>query len=183
MIITISGKLGSGKSTVAKLLSKKLNLKHYSTGDFMRQIAEEEGITLIELNKIAETEHWVDKELDDRQIKIGKTEDNFIIDGRLAWHFIPKSLKIYLDVSDDVAAKRIWNDKENRKKEGFESFESLKKELKQRKESEIIRYKQKYNLNHHDKSNYDLVIDTTDLNPDLIINEIIEFIKKTKKSL
>ena len=46
MIITISGIAGSGKSTVAKLLAKKLNCKHYSVGDFMRQIAKEKNIPL-----------------------------------------------------------------------------------------------------------------------------------------
>ena len=52
MRITISGKAGSGKSTVAKLLSEKLNLRHYSIGDLMRAIADEKGLNLLELNKI-----------------------------------------------------------------------------------------------------------------------------------
>jgi len=33
MIITIAGEGGSGKSTVARILAKKLDYKHYSTGD------------------------------------------------------------------------------------------------------------------------------------------------------
>ena len=99
MIITISGALGSGKSTVAKILVQKFNLKHYSTGDFMREIAVKRGITLLELSKLAETDKSIDEELDERQIKLGEEEDNFIIDARLGWHFIPNSIKIFLDVT------------------------------------------------------------------------------------
>ena len=39
MIIAISGKAGSGKSTIAKLVAKKLGLKHFSSGDFMLKIS------------------------------------------------------------------------------------------------------------------------------------------------
>ncbi|PIN81309.1 cytidylate kinase, partial [Candidatus Woesearchaeota archaeon CG10_big_fil_rev_8_21_14_0_10_32_9] len=65
MKITISGNLGSGKSTVAKMLAKDLGYSHYSTGDFMRKMAEERGITLLELGKIAENDSSIDYELDD----------------------------------------------------------------------------------------------------------------------
>ena len=99
MIITISGKPGSGKSTVAELIAKRLSLKHYSIGNFMREIAKEKGISLLELGKIAEKERWVDDELDKRQIELGGREDGFVIDSRLGFHFIPKSVKIFLDVN------------------------------------------------------------------------------------
>lgn len=180
MIITISGKAGSGKSTVAKMIAKKLDLKHYSSGDFMRAIAKEHNITLLELASIAEKETWVDKEIDERQIKLGKTEDDFIIDGRLSWHFIPKSIKIYLDVKDEIAAQRIYGDKDNRKEEGLKDFEDLVKKTKERVESEIKRYKQYYDINIHDKTHYDLTIDTSNINADEVAQKIIDFIEKKK---
>ena len=180
MIISISGKAGSGKSTIARLLSKKLGLKHYSSGDFMRDIAKENKLTLLELSKLAEKEIWVDKELDSRQKKLGEKEDNFVIDGRLSWHFIPKSAKIYLDVEDKAAAKRIWGDKINRKEESYKDIKELAKKLNQRQASEIKRYKKYYNLNYHDKKNYDLIIDTSNLTPDTIVKNIIGFVKKKR---
>ena len=91
MIITISGIAGSGKSTVAKLLAKKLNYKHYSIGDFMREIAKQRKTTLLELSKEAEKDSSIDKELDQKQIELGKTQDNFVIDSRLGFHFIKNS--------------------------------------------------------------------------------------------
>jgi len=180
MKITISGALGSGKSTIAKLLAKKLNLKHYSTGDFMRKLAAERNLTILELNNIAVKEDWVDKELDERQIKFGIEEDNFVIDGRLSWHFIKDSIKIYLDVSDEVAAKRIWLDLKNRETESPKSIEKLMEEIKERKQKEIERYLKKYNINHHDKSNYDLVIDTTSIPIEKVIEKILNYLKNKK---
>ncbi len=72
MIITISGIAGSGKSTVAKLLAKRLGYRHYSIGDFMREMAKERKVSLLELSKEAEKGHSIDKELDEKQRELGK---------------------------------------------------------------------------------------------------------------
>ena len=96
MIITISGQAGSGKSTVASLVSKALHFKHYSIGDMRRKMAEERGLTLTQLNKLGETQDFTDREVDDFQRRIGQEEDDFAIDGRTSWYFIPHSIAIYL---------------------------------------------------------------------------------------
>lgn len=177
MKITISGALGSGKSTVAKLVANKLKLKHYSTGDFMREIAIQRGLTLLELSKLAEKDASIDKELDERQIRLGKEEDNFIIDARLGWHFIPHSIKIFLDVADEEAARRIFAEKRADEKYNL-TLETTLKNIKRRKESEMKRYLDYYGVNYHDKKNYDLVIDTTKINAEKVAEKIIQFVKK-----
>lgn len=69
----------------------------------MREMAMEKGMTLMELNTYSETDGGkVDAILDERQKKLGQEKDNFIIDARLAWHFIPQSFKVYLTVDDFV---------------------------------------------------------------------------------
>jgi len=179
MIITISGALGSGKSTVAKILVQKFNLKHYSTGDFMREIAAKRGITLLELSKLAETDRSIDKELDNYQIQLGKEEDNFIIDARLGWHFIPNSIKIFLDVTDEEAAKRIF--KEGRTDEKYNTdLNATLENIKNRRASEIKRYQDYYNLNYYDHNNYDLVVDTTTIPAAEVAEKIIKFIEERK---
>ena len=110
MIITISGEPGSGKSTVAKAIAEKLKIKHLSAGDFMRELAAERKMTILELTQKAEKDQSIDKEIDERTKKLAE-QDNFIIDSRLAWYFIPKSLKIYLKCSADEAAKRVFTQK------------------------------------------------------------------------
>lgn len=175
MIITISGASGSGKSTVAKLLAKKLNYKHYSIGDFMREIAEKRGISLLELSKLAETDKSIDKELDQRQIDLGKTEDNFVIDARLGYHFIPNSKKIFLDADLKESAKRILADKG--RKEKNVNLQNTTENIQKRQASEQKRYKEYYNLDIYDKTNYDLIIDTTKLTPEQVVDKILEYIK------
>ena len=91
------GKGGTGKSTVAKLLAKKLNYKHYSIGDLRGKIAVERGLTIDELNKIGKTEAWTDTEVDNLIKEKGKKEDNLSIDGWVAVHFMPHSFKIFLE--------------------------------------------------------------------------------------
>lgn len=180
MIITISGNLGSGKSTVANILSNRLGLKRYSTGEYMRKMADERGITLLELSKHAELDASIDKELDDWQINLGKNDDNFIIDARLAFHFIPNSLKVFLKVDDAEAARRIFNhDHPNRKKEIENvSLEATKKNISIRRNSEHQRYLDLYDINYEDESNFDLVIDTTNITAEEVAEKVINHIKR-----
>ncbi len=180
MIIAISGKPGSGKSTVAKLLAKKLGLKHYSTGDFMRKLAAERGMSLIELSKIAENDFSIDDAIDSWLRRLAKQEKGFVIDSRLAFHFIPDAVKIYLDVDLDIAAKRIFSGPA-RETEKAASIEALKEELKQRMESERKRYIKYYNVDIDDKSNYDLVIDTSNISAEEVVEKIIRFLGTNKK--
>ncbi|MFC1801306.1 (d)CMP kinase [Nanoarchaeota archaeon] len=180
MIITISGKPGSGKSTIAKLLAQKLNLKHYSTGDFMRKIAKDRGISLIELSEVAESDLSVDQEIDNYSENLGKTEDNFIIDTRLGFHFIPNSIKIFLDAELKVRAQRILKDK---RVDEPQNLEELEKEIQKREQSEIQRYQEYYHINHYDKNNYDLIIDSSNSNPEEIVKGILKFIHKNQKGI
>ena len=165
-IITIAGKLGSGKSSTAKMVAEILNYKHYSTGDFMRSIADEKGIPLVKFNKIAENDPSIDKILDDRNKEIGNME-NIVLDSRLGFYFIPESFKVFLELDPSVASERILHDKNfnpNRSKESdgvFDTPESIKEKINFRLESERKRYKELYGIeNHTGHENFDLVINT-----------------------
>jgi cytidylate kinase len=179
-IITIAGKLGSGKSSTAKKVAEILGYEHKSTGDFMRQIADRRGVSLLELNKIAETDLSVDKELDDRNIEVGKM-NNIVLDSRLGFYFISDSFKVFLELDPEIASERILKDKEsnsNRNKETIEQFntkESIADKIKQRLLSERKRYKDLYNIeNHTDHSNFDLVIDTEKIPLEEVSKKVIE---------
>ena len=176
MIITISGKAGSGKSTVAKLLSQKLGLRHYSIGDLMREMAAEKKITLLELNKLAEKDKSIDFELDDKLKKLGKTKDDFVVDGRLTAFFIPHAgIRIFLDADDKVRAKRILRDR--RQEESNNNLKETIFNIKKREESEKKRYEKYYGVNYLNKNLYNHVIDTTKMTPEKVIEKIIKFIK------
>ena len=78
MIIAISGKPGSGKSTVANIISDNLKLNNYSFGDLRGSMALDMGITIDDLNKVGEKDEFTDKEADEYQEKLGKEKDNFV---------------------------------------------------------------------------------------------------------
>lgn len=180
MIITISGKPGSGKSTVAKEIAKRLHLRHYSMGDFQREIAKKRGISMAELSRVEEKDRSIDEEVDRRQKELGKKEDNFVIDSRLGFHFIPNSIKIFLDVDFDTGVQRIFSQK--RKGEKFANLEDARKEIKRRMESERKRYREYYGVDHYDMEKYDFVVDTTKRDVEGVVKEIIEEIKGKNKN-
>jgi cytidylate kinase len=179
MIITISGKPGSGKSTIANLLAKELKLKRYSVGDFRRNMAKKMGLTLHQLNKLGEKKEFTDRYADNWQVEIGKKEDNFIIDGRLSYHFIPNSIKIFFDVSPEVGSKRIMGDngEEEKMGDGKMAVESWHKRV----ESDIKRYKKYYHLNPYDLKNYDCVLDTSKLTIEEVLKKIKDIINNKNK--
>ena len=177
MIITISGKPGSGKSTVANIISDKLKLNNYSIGDLRGSMALDMGITIDDLNKVGEKDEFTDKEADEYQEKLGKEKDNFVIDGRLSYYFIPHSVRIFLDVDITVGAQRIFSIRREDEKDE-KSIEELKKRLAKRVKSDHKRYQKYYGINFESKENFDLIIDTTNISPEKTADKIIKFIEQ-----
>ena len=177
MKITISGTPGSGKSTVAKQVAQELELNHFSSGQFMRDMAKEKKITLLELSAEAEINKEIDEKIDEWVESIGEANDNFVMDSRIAFNFIPDSLKIFLDVSEDEAARRIFHDLRPTEKENTSQGETYENLVK-RKESENKRYTQYYDIDYTNPDNYDLVIDTTNMTIHQVVHNIIKFVKE-----
>ncbi|MBI4440032.1 cytidylate kinase family protein [Candidatus Woesearchaeota archaeon] len=175
MIIVISGRAGSGKSTIAKAIAKRLGLRHYSMGDLTREIAKERGLSLLELGKLEETDDSIDRAIDEKQRDLGK-QDNFVIDGRLSAFFIPHAnVKVFLDADKVERAKRILNDKRGGEKN--EDVATTLKNMDRREESENKRYWKYYGFNCYDHSNYDLVLDTTKMPVEEVVDKIVAFVK------
>lgn len=180
-IITIAGKPGSGKSTTSKKIASELNYKHFSSGDLYREIAKERQISINEINTLAESEKSIDHRVDDKLKEIGEEGKDLVIDSRMAWHWMPNSFRVYLDLDLDNAAKRIINnsDPERLLVENItEDPIEYAKLLQERLDSEIRRYYDLYKANPYDTTNYDLVVDTLKHNPDQVKSLIIEEYKK-----
>ncbi|OGI35115.1 MAG: hypothetical protein A2259_03935 [Candidatus Moranbacteria bacterium RIFOXYA2_FULL_43_15] len=180
MIISFNGDEGAGKTTIGKKVAQKIGFNYHYTGQIFRDMAEKRGLTTVEYLKLGETDPSIDKEVDDYVVKLAKEEDDFLIDSRMAWHFIPHSLKIYLQVDELVGVKRIYEQlkEKNTRNEvrSVRSLETVLAKIRERKETDNKRYLQYYGVNIHDKKNYDFVLDTTALSREEVFEKVMEFI-------
>lgn len=177
MKITIGGTLGSGKSTVGRLLAKKLGCNYYYMGGIQREIAEEKKISLLELMKLEEEDPSIDMEVDQRAAEIGRKEDNFVLDGHLSFHFVNDSFKVFVDADFEERAKRILGDKI--RKEHNVDLESTKDNMKVREKSAQSRWLRYYNIDAYDKSQFDLVVDSTSKTPEELVSDIMNHLSKS----
>lgn len=178
--ITIAGDLGSGKSTVANHLISNINYRIESAGLIFRRLAEQHGMTAKEFNQFIESNPKYDNMVDDTIKEMGAKEENIIFDSRLAWYFVPKSFKIYMYVDVDTATERIFNDK-GRVSESYSDMATAKKEIIERRESEVLRYKTFYNIDINNYSNYDFIIDTSHATKDEVNDAVLSNFRAFEK--
>jgi cytidylate kinase len=178
MHITITGKLGSGKSTVAKKLVEQYGFEIFSTGAILRAAAAERGMDVLELNKELSAKLDSDRSMDDLidnttiRVAAERKDDKLIFDSRMAWHFVPDSFKVFVTVAPCVAAERVMKDP--RPGEPAEDVDELCAELVERSKVEQARFQALYGVDYYDYNNYNLVVDSSNRTPDEIVSIIWE---------
>ena len=174
MKITISGIGGVGKGTTSKLLAEKIGYKVLSGGDFFRKMADDMDMTVYEFDQYVKENPEYDIKLDEMQKKYGEENDNFVLESRLGWYFVPDSFKVKLICDEEIRLKRVVE------RDGGDIFEA-KHDEKMRLESIHGRYKKLYDIDDfEDDSHYNLIIDTTNLSPEEVVEKILEAIKDKK---
>ena len=141
--ITITGDLGSGKSTVAGLLAKRLDMDVVETGELYRKYAEQKKLDVLQQN--ASTDWSIDEKIDSTIKQMGEEKDGIIFVSRLAWYFVPDAIKVYLIINPILAAERIFNAK-GRVGESHQSVEEVVEYNRKRKELELSRYSEMYGI-------------------------------------
>jgi CMP/dCMP kinase len=169
--VTIAGDIGSGKSTIAKRLAERAGVEPLSTGGIQRQLAQARGLSVLELNKLAEEDPSIDKEIDGYLMAL--PPGHLVVESRMAWHFVPDTLKVYLYISDRAAARRILG--AQRSDEDYRSISDPTRPILARRESEIIRFKKYYGVDIDNLLNYDVVIDTTFVPVEDVVERITGF--------
>lgn len=176
MQITIGGVPGAGKSTVGKIIAEKLGYNFYSIGRLRRELAEKRGLTIDQFNSLPEN---TDEAVDEIQKKLGREGDNFVNEGRLAFYFMPNSLKLYFYCDMNVAASRIFNDQRSTER-SYATIEEVVLDLQARMKNDTERYARHYGVNCYDPSKFDYIIDTTNKSIEDVVNEVLEIIKARK---
>jgi len=167
MLITISGPAGSGKSTVAAGLADRLGYDHVSGGDIFREVADERGLTPLELNRLAEDDDGIDRDLDRRQRELAADREDLVLESRLAgWMAGERAdFRVWLDAPLDVRAERIA-DREDK------PAETAREETVARAESEALRYREYYGIDIDALDIYDLSLNTARFSPAAVLDVV-----------
>jgi cytidylate kinase len=170
--ITIFGLAGTGTSTVGKLLASRLAYPFMSSGNMFRQKAKDLGYEFYAFEELCNRQPVYDLELDQELVKYGKENANFVLESRLGWHFIPDSIKIKITCSDDVRIKRVAN------RDGI-TFEEAERKTFDREKNAAMRYENTYNIKEMaPDSIFSLIVDSTELRPEQIVENIISALTK-----
>lgn len=180
--IVISGPPAVGKTTVAKGLSKEFNLQYLSGGDVLKEMAKEQGFS-------SESEDWwdteegmkflnqremnseFDKNLDERLIKLFNAGGMVITSYTLPW-LVNNGIKIWLEGSHASSTKRM-QDRDNMSPD--EAYEITKRRYDKNK----ALYKKLYDFDFgDDKSVFDVIINTDNLNAKQVIDVATETVRK-----
>ncbi len=177
-IISITGDLASGKTTVTRYLLEELGYSIYKNGERFREMAKEKGMSVSEFGDYVDKHPEIDRDIDDFARKFGEENDYFIIDARLGWYTVPSSFKVYLKVDQDEGARRAFYDPDRKATENFATIEEYKQDMIKRYNGENERYIKLYGVNRADMSNYDLVVDTTNMTREQVRDTILEAYRK-----
>ncbi len=176
MILTISGLHGTGKSTIGKIISQKLGIKYYSTGQAFRELAKEMKFSLEEFTDYVEKNPHIDKKLDKKIIEIA-SRDNILIDSQLSAYILDSiaDFKILLTCPLETRVNRM-TERDN------SNYEEKLKETLIREKSELARFNKLYELDLNNQSIienlYNLIIDTTELTIEEVVEIIFAALKK-----
>jgi len=175
MRIAISGPPGSGKSTVCRKLSEILGIEFISSGEIFREMARQHNLTLEEFGELAMRDSRYDIMLDEQMLKIARERAHIILEGRLVAHLLARegisAFKVFLDAKLGERVRRVAE------REGI-NVEEAQYAIQKREECEIQRYKKHYDIDIRDTTVYDLIVDTTDIPPEEVVNIILARIEE-----
>jgi len=172
MIVTVSGEIGAGKSTVARRLAAALGLRYLSTGEVFRDEARRRGLSLAELGRLAESDPTIDRALDTMQVEAARTGD-ILVDSRLSGWLIDGDLRIWLRAALEVRAGRVAA-------RDHVDLATALRDVQAREASEHRRYLEIYGIDPSDLSRYHVVVDTGKWSAEDIVDVLLRLAGKCR---
>ena len=181
----VVGQQGSGKDSVAQELCSKLQKENpsyelVSMGNIRREAARKRNMSIEDFNLWSEKNpDEGDKTFDNQLMEYAKQKEHLLVVSRMAWHLIPKNIKIYLDVEPYEGARRIFYHKKTENQRNEYHTKDVLEQLvhnELRIKGDITRYSSLYGVNPYVTYHYDLSIDTTHKNIATVTTEILKYI-------
>lgn len=165
MIVAIGGPIGVGKSTVGRALATRLGVPLVSAGEVFRELARRRGVTVVELNRLAERDATIDRDLDRLQAEEAR-RGPCVVESRLSGWMVEADLKVWLDAPLPIRAARVAG------REGQAPIVA-QDDLLARERSEWSRYRALYGIDISDRTPFHVVIDTSRWDAEVIV-EVLE---------
>lgn len=170
MIVTVGGLPGTGTSTLCRLLERELGLPYVYAGQIFRQEAAGRGMSLAELNELAQRDPSVDRHLDERQLELLR-KGNVILEGRMSGWLAHtngiEALKVWITCDPDERIRRLVD------RDGGDPAEQ-RKATEARVVQEQDRYRRYYGADLGKAEIYNLVLDSTSTPPQELVRRVLE---------
>ncbi len=199
-VVALDGPAASGKSTIGRMLSQKLNLTYFQSSIVYRSLALScinQKIDLTDINRIIElsksTEYIQNSELDSEVVgniaskvavipevrnnlgvylvKLIETTPRIIMEGRDIGTVVAPSANLKIFIKADIVIRAKRRCKELQEKDGEYLFDTVLQQLETRDKRDIERDIAPLTI-----SPGTLEIDTSYLSPKKVIDKIMEFI-------
>jgi cytidylate kinase len=186
MVLCISGMAGTGKSTLAKKLAKKYNLRYYSGGDALKDLAKEEGYDIsvagwwestigLQFLQTRLSDPKFDRAVDDKLLSYAD-QGNVLLDSWTMPWLLKGGYKIWLEASFEKRAARVAE------RDGMTYEEALKMLDEKESRTKAI-YKALYGFTlGEDLAPFDFVLDTDNLDANEVYEVLCQVIDKVVSS-
>jgi cytidylate kinase len=168
--LTVGGLPGTGTTTLCRLLERSLQLPYIYAGQLFREEAARRGMTLAEFNALAGEDPAVDLALDEQQLEFLR-RGGVILEGRLAgWlanHHGIDAFKVWVVCDEEERIRRLVQ------RDGADA-QTQAASMADREARERDRYKRYYGADLSDLSFYDLVCDSTSLEPEEVRDLVLD---------
>jgi len=180
LVLCISGMAGTGKSTLSKKIAQNYNLKCYSGGDALKELAKEAGYTIsdqgwwespvgLSFLKIRVNDPKFDREVDNKLLSYAQ-QGNVLLDSWTMPWLLKDGFKIWLMASIDKRAARVAERDQISIPEAYKVLEEKEAQTK-------AIYKKLYGFNlGEDYSPFNFVLDTDNLNADEVFSVLCRVI-------
>ena len=180
IVLCISGMAGTGKSTLSKKIAQNYNLKCYSGGDALKELAKEAGYTIsdqgwwespvgLSFLKNRVNDPKFDREVDNKLLSYAQ-QGNVLLDSWTMPWLLKDGFKIWLMASMDKRAARVAERDQISIPEAYKVLEEKEAQTK-------AIYKKLYGFNlGEDYSPFNFVLDTDNLNADEVFSVLCRVI-------
>jgi len=173
--ITVSGKAGSGTSTLVKGLCEHYGWSFMNGGIIFRNEAEQREMDLVSFGELCKQDLSVDRVLDEK-LKSFISDENGpeVVESRLAgwWshQLNMRGIRLWLEVSLEERARRVVD------REGG-SLEQRIGEIEAREELDLQRFMELYNLDPSDPTPYTNILNTDTMSIEEVLAEVCNIIE------